>query len=440
MKIDFNKSVTNSSLIFFRVFFGLLLFFSTLRFILKGWIKDFYITPDFHFTYQYFEWVKPLDEPYMYLLFYLLLLLSLFITLGLFYRLSITFFFIIFTYIELIDKTYYLNHYYAISIFCFLMIFIPLNKRFSIDTYIFKNLYSEHINISYLYILRLQVFIIYFFAGLAKVNYDWIILAQPLKTWLKAESHIPLIGNLLTQNITAYLMSYTGLIYDLFIGFFLLNKKTRKYAFISVVIFHVFTYLLFNIGVFPWAMILIVTVFFEPEWFDKYLKKLSNSNQSLNTLYISDKKAFKLKKRIILSCISIFFIIQIILPLRHYFYKGDFFLTEQGFRFSWHVMLIEKTAMIDFIVVDKDTDKKWVINPNTYLTPLQVKMMSTQIDMILQFTRYLEEIYKMKGFKNLEIYNESYVSINGKPSVKFIKPEINLLNVDLNSDYSVLLY
>lgn len=436
----FDKKVSNSSLIFFRISFGLLLFFSTLRFILKGWVYDFYVLPDFHFTYMYFNWVKPFSETNMYILFALLLVLSLFITIGLFYRLSITAFFLIFTYIELIDKTYYLNHYYAISLFCFLMIFLPLNQRLSLDSIIFKDYYSKEIHSTYIELLKLQVFIIYFFAGAAKINFDWLMLAQPLKTWLKAESHLPVIGNLLTQNITAYIMSYTGLLYDLTIGFFLLNKKTRKYAFISVVIFHIFTYLLFNIGVFPWIMILIVTVFFEPDWFEEYISKISKQNNIINKLKNLNLKTYKLKTNFLIIIFSIYFLIQIILPLRHYVYNGDFFITEQGFRFSWHVMLVEKTAMIDFIIVDKNTDKKWIVNPNEYLTPLQVKMMSTQIDMILQFSRYLKETYSKKGIKNIEIYTDSYISINGRSSNKFIKPEINLLDIDLNSDYSETIY
>ena len=44
-------------------------------------------------------------------------------------------FFLSFTYIELIDKTTYLNHYYFISVVSFLMIFLPANIYFSIDSF-----------------------------------------------------------------------------------------------------------------------------------------------------------------------------------------------------------------------------------------------------------------------------------------------------------------
>lgn len=456
------RKISESSLIAFRILFGLLLFFSTIRFILKGWINDFYVVPKFHFTYQYFEWIKPLVPDSMYVLFYLLVVLSLFISLGLLYRLSIILFFLGFTYIELIDKTFYLNHYYAVSLICFLMIFFPLNQRFSIDSILFKDVYKEKIEAYYIYIFRFQVSLIYFFAGIAKINYDWLILAQPLKIWLKAEQHIPIIGNLLTQNFTAYLMSWVGMIYDLSIPFLLLNKRTRKLGFISVIIFHVLTWWLFNIGVFPWVMIILATVFFEPEWFEPFINKISyltrnihifHKEKKINTFGLEDEKKFyyissttikkQLKKvsskltitnKIKASILGIYFLIQAILPLRHYFYQGNFFWTEQGFRFAWHVMIIEKTGMTEFIVKDIDSGKQWNVSPREYLTPLQEKMMSTQADMILQFAHYLGDIYKKKGHKNLEIYAESYVALNGRSSKQFIKPDVNLLKYNLDNN------
>lgn len=455
-----NKKVSNSSLISFRIFFGLLLLLSTIRFIFKGWIHDFYVVPQYHFTYYGFHWIKPLSENGMNYLFYFMLLFSVLITTGLFYRLSIICFFIIFTYIELIDKTYYLNHYYAVSLICFMMIFLPLNKRFSIDLILseklgLKNFREKSVDKTILNCLKLQVGLLYFFAGLAKINYDWMVLAQPLKIWLHAETDLPIIGGLLQQRLTPYIMSWIGAAYDLSITFLLLNNKTRKLGFISVLIFHIFTWILFNIGVFPWVMIILATLFFAPDWFEFVLKKFEKQHQ-LDSLSNNSEKLFPINfdntskqsylnfrlpvifplytKKVFLVMVSIYFLIQIILPLRHYFYSGDFFWTEQGFRFSWNVMIIEKTGFIEFNIKDRDSGKKFIVSPKKYLTPLQSKMMSTQPDMILQFAHYLNEIYKKKGYKNLEIKADSYVALNGRQGKKYIKPDVNLLDYNENSD------
>ena len=83
-------------LVVFRIVFGILMFFSTLRFILKGWIHDLYEVPTYFFTYYGFDWVSPLPAPLMYVLFLLLLITCIFIIFGLFYRANTVLFFIIF--------------------------------------------------------------------------------------------------------------------------------------------------------------------------------------------------------------------------------------------------------------------------------------------------------------------------------------------------------
>ena len=120
-------------LIIYRIVFGLMMFFSTCRFVLKGWIHDLYLTPKYFFTYLWFDWVNPISEDFIYIAFIILIICSLLITLGLLYRASAIIFFLLFTYIELIDKTNYLNHYYFIYLISFIIIFLPANKLFSLD-------------------------------------------------------------------------------------------------------------------------------------------------------------------------------------------------------------------------------------------------------------------------------------------------------------------
>ena len=119
----------------FRIGFGLMMLYSIMRFYFMGWIDKVYVKPNFHFKYYGFEWIPELGE-YTYILFVLCALSSITIALGFKYRISIILFFLSFTYIELLEKTVYLNHYYFISILSFLLIFLPLNASFSIDNLI----------------------------------------------------------------------------------------------------------------------------------------------------------------------------------------------------------------------------------------------------------------------------------------------------------------
>ena len=163
------KKTTNSSpLVVFRIGFGILMLYSLIRFWSYGWVETVYIQPKFHFTYYGFEWVKPLGN-YTYLIFILCGIASLLITLGYRYKLAVALFFLSFTYIELMDKTTYLNHYYFISIVSFLLFFLPANCQFSIDSFLKKKSYTTVPRWT-VDSIKLLLGIVYFYAGLAKIN------------------------------------------------------------------------------------------------------------------------------------------------------------------------------------------------------------------------------------------------------------------------------
>ena len=128
------QPVSPDSAALFRIIFGLLGLASVIRFAANGWIDDLYLEPAYHFSYYGFGWVKPWPGWGMYLHFALLGVAGLGVALGYRYRLSITAFFLLFTYVELIDKTTYLNHYYFVSLVSFIMIFLPLNRAMSLDS------------------------------------------------------------------------------------------------------------------------------------------------------------------------------------------------------------------------------------------------------------------------------------------------------------------
>ncbi|GAK89402.1 vitamin K-dependent gamma-carboxylase [Nonlabens ulvanivorans] len=200
--------------------------YSIIRFAAHGWINSLYIEPQLHFSYFGFGWAKPLGT-FTYLLFAICGLAAFFISIGFKYRLSIILFFLSFTYIELMDKATYLNHYYFISILSFLMIFLPANRYFSIDNYRGDRRILKAPTIPSWTIdsIKLLLSIVYFYAGLAKINSDWLLKAMPLKIWLPSKYDLPFLGNLMQQEWVHYAFSWTGMLYDLLIPFLLLYKK-----------------------------------------------------------------------------------------------------------------------------------------------------------------------------------------------------------------------
>ncbi len=427
------KKVHIAPLVIFRIIFGSMMAFSTLRFILKGWVEDLYITPTYYFTYYGFDWVKPFDGPTMHLLFWVMFICAILIMMGLFYRINIVLFFLIFTYIELIDKTNYLNHYYFVSIISLILIFLPSHRSFSLDCFFGickKKTFTKSWTIN---AIKLQIGIVYFFAGIAKLNYNWLFEAQPLINWLKHQSDFPIIGNLLLHDVTAYLFSWFGAIFDLSIFFILINNRIRIYGYIVVVIFHIMTIMMFPIGVFPLVMIGSTLIFFS-ENFHKIIiqiicKCLFIKSYDINNDTYKGYNSFKI-------FFYGFFILQFLIPFRYLLYPGNLFWTEQGYRFSWRVMLIEKAGYAQFYVHEPKQNRKMLIDNRNYLTPQQEKMMATQPDMILQYAHFLSEefsdslIVEPNGEKiqlnKPKITADVVVSLFNEGSKVFIDPTIDL--------------
>jgi hypothetical protein len=416
-----------ATLAVFRIAFGLVMLISTLRFIARGWIYEFYILPHYFFTFPGFEWIKPFGAAGMYLVFGLMAVACLFIMLGLFYRLSVLTFFLSFTYVELIDKTNYLNHYYFVSIITFLLLLVPAQRYFSLDVARKPSIKVNRVPAWTINIFRLQLCIVYFFSGLAKINYDWLIAAQPLRIWLPANSNLPLIGPMLSWEWVAVFFSWFGMVYDLTIWYFLLKPKTRNIAYFFVVLFHVFTAWFFKIGMFPYIMILLTLIFFPDSFHEKIIGGLRNifsKKTRDNTPVAWQPPVFQ--KKLIFGVLAVYFVVQLILPFRYLAYPGKLFWTEEGYRFSWRVMLMEKGGTAFFHVKDPQTGREDEVVNSQYLTPLQEKMMATQPDMILQFAHYLHSIYQKKGISDPVVTVESYVTLNSSGSRLYIDSSVDL--------------
>lgn len=416
-----HQQIPIAPLISFRIVFGLIMFFSASRFFLNGWVYQLFIEPEFYFTFLPF--IKPLSETTTYIAFGIMAFSALSIAFGFLYRLTTILYFSIFTYFELLDKSNYLNHYYFVSLVAFLLIFLPAGKAFSIDNLIFRNKNTTHVPAYQINMIKLMIGILYFFAGVAKLNPDWLFNAMPLKIWLQARYNFPLIGNILTQEWVAYFFSWAGCIFDLSIFFLLIINRTRIFAYLALIFFHVMTSSLFPIGVFPYIMISITTIFFSAEVHQKIHKFIFNLDwKNIDTHYYQNK----LYNNILLYSLYIFVAIQLILPFRYLLYQGNLFWHEQGFRFSWRVMLIEKVGYASFYITADNAKGKIAVNNNKYLNRTQIKYLNTQPDMMVQYAHFLKDKYESFGYKNPKVFAEVYITLNGRPSRLFNDTTVDL--------------
>ena len=187
-----------ASVVYFRIAFGAIMLWQMWRYIDSDWIQRYFLDPDFLFTYLGFDWVQPWPGIGLYIHFYVLAILALFILTGFLYRLSITLFFLGFTYIFLLEQARYLNHYYLICLVSLLLIFVPAHRNLSLNARLRPRLRSKNVPAWTLWLLHLQMNLVYFFGGVAKINLDWL-MGWPLRIWLSDRSDVPLIGALFEE-------------------------------------------------------------------------------------------------------------------------------------------------------------------------------------------------------------------------------------------------
>ncbi|TAE46252.1 MAG: HTTM domain-containing protein [Bacteroidetes bacterium] len=425
LKVHLFAPVPIAPLLTLRVGFGLMMLAGTLRFMSRGWVEDHYTRPRFHFSYFGFDWVEPLGTAGMYVVHGLMLLCAMGIILGFFYRISALLFALLFTYCELIDLTYYLNHYYFISIAAFMMAIVPANRAFSLDIRRHPEIETAFTPRWTVLMVQVQVAIVYIYAGLAKINTEWLLEGLPLRIWLPAHTDMPLIGGLFRYETTAYLFSWAGMLYDSTVVFFLLWRPTRTLAYLSVIFFHVITGLLFQIGMFPLIMIVMALMFFPGKWHQRLWERVYRFKGNLLPLAMPDAW----RRYFIISALSLHFAFQLLFPWRYLLYKGNLFWNEEGYRFSWRVMLAEKSGEAVFYVKDGAEGREGVVNNREFLNAHQEKQMSFQPDMILQFAHFLADHYRQQGMQDPMVRAEVYVTWNGRRSQLLIDPQVNLAEV-----------
>ena len=418
------KRVSIAPLVGFRIVFGLVLLYSTLRTWDKGWIKELYIDPVYHFSF--IKGLEPLSGNGMYIVFALLGITAVGITIGLLYRICTGLHFLLFTYVELLDKTFYLNHYYLVTLLLFWMLWVPAHHWFSIDGMLFPQIRSTVCSWWQIGIFKFQLSIVYFFAGLAKVNGDWLLRAQPLATWLPGLYDVPIIGSWLHLKPIAFLFSWAGCLYDLTIWIFLWIRKTRPAAYVLVIGFHVMTAILFpRIGMFPYIMVASTIIFFSANWHQKVLNLLGAKFPSDEKVAAQEPRRNKLIAPFILCYLAI----QVYLPLRYIQYPGNLFWNEQGYRFSWRVMLMEKNGQTEFILNDPKTDIRKEVDQDRHLTPFQKAQMRSQPDMMLQFAQYIGDDFTLTNGYAPEVYVKSRLSLNARRSQVFTDETIDVYSL-----------
>ncbi len=430
LKNQLFRAVPITPLVYLRIGFGALLFWEVTKFFTKNWIQEYYIGPPIHYTYSCFSWIRPWPGNGMNLHLGVLGIAAFFITAGFFYRFWACVFCIGFTYVFLLEKLRYLNHFYLICLIAFLMILTPANRALSLDVFLKRIPGSRWVSAWSLWLLRFQIGIVYFYAGIAKINSDWLH-GEPMRQILHDAANQISAPVLRHESVVSF-FSYSGLLYDLFVFPFLLHKKARWFALATSLIFHTTNSQLFNIGIFPWMMLVFTYVLF----FDDYLpfgRQIMGAESSQAPPH--GKYSLPRRSGLVFAFVGMYVLIQILVPLRLHLYSGNPAWTFDGEQFAWRMMLHSKHATslrlpVSFTHNGKHikTEIRFPDDPIIWTKSWHYFPLGRDPDMILQCVHRKAAELRAKGLKDIDIRAVVPVSLNGREPELLIDPNINLAN------------
>jgi len=409
MKKWLSENIDISGLVIFRILLGLLIIGESFGALLLGWVEAVFVQSKFTFNFIGFDFLQILHGEKMYTYYFIMGVIGIFITLGLFYRFAITAFTIMWTTVYLIQKESYNNHYYFLILICVIMIFLPANGKLSLDAKLFPKIQRSKIPRWMPYLLLFQLAILYFYAAIAKLYPDWLD-GTFSKILLNGITQRKFFLEIFNQNWFLLFYAYAGILFDLLIIPALLWKKTRNLAILASFGFHLFNAYTLKIGIFPFLALSFIVLLY-----DTIPLKFLADKKEVHSTKISNIKLFYF-------FFVPFFMLQILIPIRHYFIKGDVLFTEEGHRLAWRMMLRERKGQVRFKIVDTLTNEYYYYNYASELTPKQIKILNNSPDFIWQYCQKI----KKETLKPISIFVECEVSINRRPYYKLIDDKTDM--------------
>ncbi|MBK6267350.1 HTTM domain-containing protein [Marivirga sp. S37H4] len=407
-------------MVIFRTIFGFLITAEAWGAIMTGWVRRAFIDPVMTFPFIDFSWLHPLPGNGMYFYFFIMGCFGVMVMLGYKYRLAIGSYTLMWSLVYFMQKTNYNNHYYLLVLLCFLMCFVPANRAFSLDAKYKPELKSSTCPNWCRLLFILQIGIVYTYAGIAKLNIDWLT-AESIRMLLLAKKNLWLVGDLLQERWAHYFIAYGGVMFDLFITPLLLWKSTRKWAFITSIFFHLFNSAVFQVGIFPFMGIAMCIFFFDPVTIRRIFFKSRIEKTNMLVYPVN---------RPLLAALMVWVLIQLVLPSRHWLYDSNVHWSEEGHRLSWRMMLRSKSGHVNFKVVNPANDSTEMVDKSKYLTFKQQRVIATRPDMCWQFVQVLKKDYAERGWSDAEIYANGKVRLNNGLRQPLYDPERNLAKVE----------
>lgn len=420
------KAVPAYSLAVFRIGFGVLCALQLNNFSSYAYQISY---SGFRIPWEGFEWVTPPAPENTTWLYGFFMLGAAGLALGLLYRISAFVTFIGLTYTVLLDVGLYNNHYYFFALLAFLFIVTDAHKVWSVDA-LLRKVKEPFVPKWNLQIFQLTIAGLYLFGAIAKINTDWLLNAEPTRTWLPemlGDTYATLSANQI--EVAAYFFAWSGFIIDLAVPFLLFHRKLKWVAIVALLAFHATNSQMFSIGLFPALGMASLVLLIAPE-LNAFLRKLRGPFPEMTL-------QFQPKKRIT-SFFIFWFGLHALLPFRHYLFPGDYRWTGSGYFYAWTMKLTDYNPIIRFEAKIEGEETSYDIEyfkvvgqSKKHMTFILASAWRT-----VWFANYCEAWLKEQNpryrNKDIAIYCDSYLSMNNRPYQRKVNPNVDLTTLNLH--------
>lgn len=416
----------------FRVVYSLFMAFEMIYYLRISLVKNMFVLPAVNFKYDGLAWLTPLPGPAMTALVWLLLAAALLMAAGVWFKWAARFFALGNAFIFFQDTSLYNNHIYLYILVAWLLSCTHADQFVS-----FRKKTVDQIPRWEQFIFQLQMVIVYFYAGVIKFKYDWLVRQEPVRSLSVGYADDRFLAGIVKQEAVIYILTYGGLLLDLASPLLLWYKPVRKWAVYLFMGFHLFNSIVFDdIAFFPFVMLAGLVIFYEPNELP-WLKRLFRPAEAAGTKKTKASSVpvgAPLPGKLVQNLFVAYFAFQILFPFRGFFLPNQMDWTTIGNRFSWRVKadsrgIDELLFQISYADGNVETMNVAQLLNAHWINTHQLKMLINDPRAVKALAMGVQKKMNKSGWAVSSITARIKLRCNGRSPQYFIDPSADLTKV-----------
>ncbi len=419
----------NAPLAMLRIVFGMAMIYRTGWYLLGGYHNYFAVT-QVQLPFYGFGWLPwPGKAVTVFMAFALVCAVG--IAAGHLFRASCVGFVLCFGYVFFLDASTWGNLDYLSIWLALAFALTPADRRLSLRTRRDPGARQTTAPAWTSWLFRLQIGVVYFFAGVVKFHPDWLS-GQTFRVFMAEDLPYPAIYDALSSPDVSRAFAWSGALFDLLIVPLMLWPRTRVPALLAMLAFHLTNLLLLDLAYIPWVTASLTFIAFAPRpWVAAFVERFEGAEVAAPAPQEPMRWPWK-------AMLLAYVVVQLAIPLRSYVRGHEGLWTYDGVHYSWWLRSFHRSTTAKFHVQLDDDPTRHKVDVLKYIHIQQKRFVNDPYN-LLRFAHVVAQDYRARGAVSVRVFADVRVSINGGPVGPLLKPDVDLANVPLTRDLSHIL-